>query len=856
MTHQAPAPRTPRGHELQRRSLLGAALGAGALAGLGMGGARAATAAAPGGPTGPATPVPLDRVRLLDSRYRQNMGRTVAYLRDVDLDRLLHMFRITAGLPSSAEPLGGWEAPNVQLRGHSTGHLLSGLALAASHLGDDGLADRGRRLVAALAECQAAVPATGQTPGYLSAFPEKAFIDLEAGKNVWAPYYTIHKIMAGLLDQHRLLGTDQALEVLLGMVDWVDARTAPLSREAMQKVLHTEFGGMNEVLANLWFVTRDPHHLELAARFDHDEIFGPLAERRNTLAGRHANTDIAKVVGAAVQWEATGQARYRTIADYFWDQVVHHHTYVIGGNSNAEFFGPPDQIVSQLHENTCENCNTYNMLKLTRQLFLREPERAELMDYYEWALLNQMLGEQDPDSAHGNVTYYTGLSATARRKGKEGLVSDPGSYSSDYGNFSCDHGTAMETQVKFADSVYFTRGDTVLVNLFVPSVLDWREQGVQLRLDTAYPYDERVRVRVERGGAFEVRIRIPSWTDRAGSRPALRLNGRAAGVVAKPGTYASIRRTWRAGDVLELELPMAPTWLAAPDNPAVHALVHGPLVLAGRYDDDPPPTLPLVDPGTLRPEPGFAEYSLKVDGRRVRMSPFLDVHHEHYNVYWAQPPKLPQPKLVARYGFDETAGGLRDATGRWPDAVLAGGARRVDRDGGGAIALDGTGGHVVLPEGLPSELAALTVAVWVKLDAIANSARVFDLGSNAQTYLFLTPRTGLGRARFAMKLGGMEGEDVVDADRALPTGVWTHVAVTLGGGVGRLYLDGVEAGRNEALMMTPLLLGRTQRNYLGRSQNVKHPWLAGAVDDFRLYGVALAAEDVAALHAGTFDRWE
>ncbi len=842
--------------QLQRRTVLGASVAAGAVVALGAPGRAIAGVAGVPGVGGPAAPVGLDRVRLLDSRYRANMGRTVTYLRTVDLDRLLHTFRLTAGLPSSAQPCGGWEAPNVQLRGHSTGHLLSGLALAAHHLGDEELAARGARLVSGLAECQARAEAVGQTRGYLSAFPEKAFVDLEAGKNVWAPYYTIHKIMAGLLDQHRLLGNDEALEVLLGMVAWVDTRTSRLSREAMQQVLHTEFGGMNEVLANLWFVTGDPHHLELAARFDHDEIFGPLAERRNTLAGRHANTDIAKVVGAAVQWEATGEERYRTIATYFWDQVVHHHTYVIGGNSNAEFFGPPGQVVSQLGENTCENCNSYNMLKLSRQLFLLDPDRADLMDYYEWTLLNQMLGEQDPDSAHGNVTYYTGLSSTASRKGKEGLVSDPGSYSSDYGNFSCDHGTGMETQVKFADTVFFTRGDTLLVNLFVPSELDWSEQGVRLRLETGYPYAETVRVVVERGGSFELRIRVPGWAAKTGQPPLLRVNGRSPGVVCRPGTYAALRRTGEDGDVVELELPMAPVWLAAPDNPAVHALTHGPLVLAGRFADSPPRTLPLVEAGTLRPEAGGAEYSLKVGDNRVRMSPFLDVHHEHYNVYFAQPPTRPAPKLVARYGFDETDGAFRDATGRWPSAALAGGASRVDRDGEGAVALNGAGGHVVLPEGLLSELSSLTVAMWVRLDAIANSARVFDLGSNAQTYLFLTPRTGLGRARVAMKLGGMEGEDVVDADRALPVGVWTHVAVTLGDGVGRVYLDGVEAGRNASLKMTPLLLGRTQRNYLGRSQNVKHPWLAGAVDDFRLYGVALAPADVAALHAGTFDRWE
>ena len=836
---------------LHRRTVLGTALGVGAVAGL-AGPARSLDLAGPrpAPVAGRASTVALGDVRLTESRFLANMRRTTAYLRDVDLDRLLHMFRVTAGLPSSAQPLGGWEAPDVQLRGHTTGHLLSGLALASANLGDEGLADRGRRLVAALAACQERSPAMGHTPGYLSAFPEKAFVDLEAGKNVWAPYYTLHKVMAGLLDQYRLLGNDQALDVLLGMVDWVDTRTSALTREQMQKVLHTEFGGVNETLANLWFVTGDPHHLELAARFDHDEIFGPLAERRNTLAGRHANTDLAKVVGAAVQWEATGEERYRTIATYFWDQVVQHHTYVIGGNSNAEFFGPPGQIVSQLGENTCENCNSYNMLKLSRQLFLMQPDRADYMDYYEWTLLNQMLGEQDPDSAHGFVTYYTGLSPTASRKGKEGLVSDPGSYSSDYGNFSCDHGSALETQVKYADSVFFTRGDEVFVNLFVPSVLDWAEQGMRLRIDTGYPYADTVRVVVEQGGAAEVRVRIPGWTERPGTPPKLRVNGHAVGVRCEPGTYASVRRTWRDGDVLELTLPMVPSWRTAPDNPAVHALTHGPLVLAGRYGAEPPATLPTVDLDSLQPVRGTHEYTIGTDAGEVRLRPFLDVHHEHYNVYFAAPPAKRPPTLVASYGFDESSGPLADATGRWGEARLVGGATRQVAGSGGAIALDGAGGHVLLPEGLPAGLTAMTVALWVRLDTVANSARLFDLGSNTQTYAFLAARTGLGRPRFAMKLGGMQTEDFVDSDRPLAIGTWTHVAVTAADRL-RMYVDGELVGENPSPVMSPLLLGRTQTNYLGRSQSPKHPWLDGTLDDFRLYGVALGAADVAALHAET-----
>lgn len=774
-------------------------------------------------------------VRLLDSRYRQNMLRTVAYLRFVDLDRLLHMFRVTAGLPSAAEPCGGWEAPDVQLRGHTTGHLLSGLAQAAYWLGDAELRARSERLVAALASCQA-------PNGYLSAFPETTFDELEAGKNPWAPYYTIHKILAGLLDQHRLLGSAAALRVAVSLASWAYERTGKLTREQMQKVLHVEFGGMNEALINLYGVTRDPRHLELARRFDHDEIFDPLAERRDTLAGRHANTDIAKIVGAAAAWQATGEQRYRTIAHYFWEQVVGHHTYVIGGNANAEFFGPPDQVVSQLGENTCENCNSYNMLKLTRRLHLASPERAEYMDYYEWTLLNQMLGEQDPDSAHGNVTYYTGLSQNARRKGKDGLVADPGSYSSDYDNFSCDHGSGLETHTKFAEPIYDTAGDTLRVNLFVPSEVDFR--GVRFRLVTEYPYRGTIRLEVlgpgsgaTTGGGFAVRVRVPGWA--AGASVRVRSAPAGGGepgrpgdgvpVAARAGTYVAIRRVWRKGDTVELTLPMRLSWRPAPDNPQVKALTYGPLVLAGRFGAEPPAVVPTVDPVSLRREAGTAEFSVVTDGVRRRFSPFLDVHHEYYGVYFAVPPTVTRRGVVASYPL----GSLREGTGRWGDAVLAGGAVAGER----GIELNGKGAHVVLPAGLPAGLTELTVSAAVRLNSIANSARVFDLGFNTQSYMFLTPRTGNGTARFAMKLGGMEGEDFVDADVALPVGVWTRVTVSVGETL-RLFVDDRLAGENPAPRMGALLLGATHFNYLGRSQNPKHPYLDGAVADFTLRGRA------------------
>lgn len=472
---------------LGRRQLLAAAgATSAALALTGGGGtAHAATGAAPTLP--PARPFPLTAVTLLEGPFRDNQRRNSAYLRFVDTDRLLHTFRTNVGLPSSALPCGGWEGPDVELRGHSTGHLLSGLALAYANTGDASLRDKGRTLVAELAKCQAASPAAGFGTGYLSAFPESFFDRLEAGTGVWAPYYTIHKIMAGLVEQYRMTGNDQALDVVLQQARWVDARTAKLSYEQMQRVLETEFGGMNDVLADLHALTGDRVWLDVAERFTHARVFDPLARNEDRLAGLHANTQIPKMVGSLRLWEEGLPERYRTIAANFWRIVTGHHSYVIGGNSNGEAFHEPDVVAGQLSDNTCENCNSYNMLKLTRLLHLHTPERVELLDFYERALFNQMLGEQDPDSEHGFNIYYTGLAPGSFKRQPSFMGTDPNAYSTDYDNFSCDHGTGMETHAKFADTIYTHDEHALLVNLFIPSQVVWHERGITWRQTTGFP---------------------------------------------------------------------------------------------------------------------------------------------------------------------------------------------------------------------------------------------------------------------------------------------------------------------------------------------------------------------------------
>ncbi|MFJ6633631.1 beta-L-arabinofuranosidase domain-containing protein [Streptomyces sp. NPDC091376] len=798
-------------------------------------------------------PFPLHSVALLDSPFRANMRRTCAYLLAVDPDRLLHTFRTNVALPSTAEPCGGWEAPTVLLRGHTTGHLLSGLALAHAATGDEAYAAKARRIIAALAECQAASPAAGHSPGYLSAFPEQVFADLEAGGKPWAPYYTLHKIMAGLLDCHQLIGSAQALDVLRGMAAWAERRTAALPYATMQSVLKVEFGGMNDVLTRLHLATGDPVALRTARRFDHEEVYGPLADGRDELAGRHANTEIPKIVGAVHEYEATGDERYLRLAEYFWHTVVRDHSYAIGGNSNQEFFGPPGEIVSRLSEDTCENCNSYNMLKLGRQLFLHDPGTTAYMDHYEWTVLNQMLGEQDPDSAHGYVTYYTGLWAGSQRQSKGGLGAAPGSYSSDYDNFSCDHGTALETQTKFGDTIYAHARDALYVNLFIPSEVTWDEKRVTLRQETRYPESERVRLTVTSGGGrFALKVRIPGWLD---GRAVLRVNGRTAVTDTRPGRHATLERYWRTGDTVELTLPMELDRRPAPDNPHVQSVTYGPVVLAGAYGAVESPTIPALDPASIRRVPGDqVEFTAVAEGAQVPLLPFHRVHHQRYNVYFAVPPRPRPAREVARFALDEGTGTTTaDSTGTFAAATLAGGARWGT--GRAAVELDGVDGHVALPPGLITGLNELTVSAWVRVDTLVNSARVFDLGFHKSTYLFLTPRTGAGRARAALKISGMDGEDLIDATGPLPQGRWTHVALSLtggadgrtGGGTGVLYVDGAEAGRNDALVSGPLLLGATTRNYLGRSQNATHPYLHGAVDDFRVFNRALPATEVATL---------
>jgi len=485
------------------------------------------------------------------------------HLLSVDPDRLLHMFRVTAGLPSSAEPLGGWEAPVNELRGHYTGHFMSGCALMSTSMRDPELRKRGAYVVSVLAQCQQA-----HGNGYVSAFPEEFFDRLREGKNVWAPFYTIHKIMAGLLDTYTYAGNAQAMTVLTGLATWTRGWVSPLGDEAMARVLEREYGGMNEVLYNLAAVSGDAQWADLAHRFDHERVFAPLADGRDELKGLHVNTTIPKIIGAARRYEVVGDSRYHAVADYFWREVTGHRAYCTGGTSNGENWGaPPDVLSTQLSGYTQECCTTYNMLKLTRHVFgwTADPRCA---DFYERALFNGILGTQHPSD--GMTLYYVPLAS-----GYWKLFGRPNE------SFWCCNGTGLESFSKFGDSIYFQDDAGVYVNLFIASELEWQERGVRLVQETRFPLEDatQLTVRCARPARFALRVRVPYWVGRGGSAS---LNGRALDAFAAPSSYLVLDRTWRDGDRVSVTMPMALHAHSMPDDGTVQAIMYGPLVLAGR----------------------------------------------------------------------------------------------------------------------------------------------------------------------------------------------------------------------------------------------------------------------------------
>ncbi|MHC4745114.1 MAG: beta-L-arabinofuranosidase domain-containing protein, partial [Planctomycetota bacterium] len=594
-----------------------------------------------------ARPFGLKQVRLLDGPFKDNMERTRKYLHELDSGRLLHTFRLNAGLPSSAEPLGGWEKPAVEVRGHTLGHYLSACALMYASTGDEKLKAKAETIVAELAKCQKAL---GQS-GYLSAFPESFIERTETLKRVWAPYYVLHKIYAGLMDMHVHCVNAQALEIARKMAAWNKGRLDKLDRSQMQQMLNrTEQGGMNDAFANLYALTGEAGYLAISRRFNQDRYVEPLSRGEDRLKGEHVNSFIPNIIGTARQYELGGDERDRKIAEYFWSQVVEHRSYCTGGTSNSEhWYSEPDKLAHELGDHTQETCCTYNMLKLTRHLFTWNAEGC-YADYYERALYNSILSTQNPRT--GMMMYFVPL-ATGRWK----------MYNLPYDSFWCCTGSGLENHGKYGDSIYFHKGNTLFVNLFVASELDWSEKGFNIRQETNFPREDNTTLilKTQEPQRLRIVIRVPYW---ARDGATLKVDGQSP-TRGKPVLFPSlpnelrIERTWRDGDKIKVSMPMSLHAHPMPDDPTLVAFMYGPLVLAGQLGGEGltdenthtgqnwykfPQPIPAVEPLIVESD-DVADWIKPVGGKpltfrtagqskAITLVPYHELLDQRYVVYW------------------------------------------------------------------------------------------------------------------------------------------------------------------------------------------------------------------------------
>src|SRR5215213_3438227 len=596
-------------------------------------------------------PFALRQVELLASPFKAAMERNAKYLLGLDADRLLHNTRKYAGLQPKGALYGGWEARGIA--GHTLGHYLTALSQQYAATGDARFRDRIAYIVKEMTECQKAYG-----DGYIGALPplelqtlrgfKDGKVDTDGSFNfkggAWVPWYTQHKVLAGLKDAWVLAENQQAKEVTLKLADWIDDVTRNLTEEQQQRMLKVEHGGMSETLADIYALTGNVKYLEAARRFYHEAIMHPLLEGRDELAGRHANTQIPKVIGEARLYEVSGDADGRKIAQFFWEQVVNHHSYVIGGNSENEHFGLPDDLSEHLGPATAESCNTYNMLKLTRHLFEWQP-KAEYFDFYERALYNHILGSEEPEQ--GMFAYFMSL--------KPGHFK---TYSTSTDSFWCCVGSGMENHTKYNDSIYFHGRDDLYVNLFIPSRLTWEEKGLVLEQKTAYPHDNLIELRfvMKKRVPMSLKVRSPQW---AHSGLRFRINGKPLRLASSPGSYTDIRRTWRTGDILQVTIPMDVRTEAMPDDPHKVAFLYGPLVLAGELGrvPDSGTVLYAADQGANFRKPVADVPVLVTDLKNlmatvkrmgtndlvfrasaqpqdVTLRPFNEIFYDYYNVYW------------------------------------------------------------------------------------------------------------------------------------------------------------------------------------------------------------------------------
>lgn len=589
----------------------------------------------------------LKDVRLLPSRFRENMERDSIWMTSIDCKQVLHSFRTNAGIYSGREggymsirKLGGWESLDCELRGHTTGHLLSAYSLMYAATGSDIFKLKGDSLVNGLAEVQNTLG-----NGYLSAFPEELINRNIRGSSVWAPWYTLHKLFSGLIDQYLYSDNQTALEIVIRMGNWAYQKLQPLDETTRRKMIRNEFGGINESFYNLYAITGDERYQWLARFFYHDDVIGPLKELRDELETKHTNTFIPKVIAEARNYELTKEENSKELSLFFWQTMTEHHTFAPGCSSDKEHYFKPSQLSKHISGYTGETCCTYNMLKLSRHLFCWTADAA-IADYYERALYNHILGQQDPQT--GMVAYFLPLLSGAHKV-----------YSTQDNSFWCCVGSGFENHAKYGEAIYYYNDKGIYVNLFIPSVVNWQEKGLTLMQTTNFPSEETTTLTISAKNPVETTIylRYPSWSKDV----RVSVNGKNTTVKQIAGSYIAITRQWKDGDCITANYPMHMSIETTPDNPLKGALIYGPLVLAGKRGTDemqaPAPDsnpdlyndyytydyhIPAGLSTTLKIDVKHPERNVKRIGKELKfktpqgdeIEPLYDIHRQRYVVYW------------------------------------------------------------------------------------------------------------------------------------------------------------------------------------------------------------------------------
>ncbi len=596
-----------------------------------------------------ATPLPLDAVRLTGGPLKRAQDLDRDYLLSLDPDRLLFYLRQRAGLPpKAAKGNGGWDGgEGKQITGHIAGHYLSAVSLMWAATGDPRFKERADYLVGELKEIQ-----DKQGDGYIGAITDakgvsgkELLAQVSRGEirssgfdlnGLWSPWYVEHKLFAGLRDAWRFTGNRTALEVEIRFAGWAEGIVSKLTDTQVQQMLNTEFGGMNEVAVDLYADTGDAHWLALADRFEHHAIVDPLARGEDILAGKHANTQVPKMLGSLARYVWTGRETDGRAAEFFWDEVALHHSFATGGHSRNEYFGAPGKLNAMIDGRTAETCNVYNMLKLTRTLFALRPD-ARYADFQERALFNHILGSIDP--ADGWTCYMVPVGRGVTREYETNMRE---------GEFTCCVGTGMESHALHGAGLYYVSADRLWVNIYTPSTAEWRTAGVSLTMATDFPEGDSaaLTLHVSAPKQFALALRRPTW---AGEGFAVTVNGKAVKSPAIVDGYVELNQLWHDGDVVALNLPKRLRLEPLPDNPNRTAILWGPLVLAGDLGAAPPdakPPEPAVSvfiaagkPVTewIKPvagEPGnFRSDGVGRDGD-VTLVPFYRLHRHAYAVYW------------------------------------------------------------------------------------------------------------------------------------------------------------------------------------------------------------------------------